>query len=59
MISQARGSRVDVTSRQANLVVAVILGLVAGVVVTLLSYVVWPAGGRPFRRRPPADADAS
>jgi hypothetical protein len=59
VISPARGSRVDVTSRQANLVVAVILGLVAGVVVTLLSYVVWPAGGRPFRRRPPADADAS
>lgn len=59
VISPARGSRVDVTSRQANLVVAVILGLVAGVVITLLSYVVWPAGGRPFRRRPPADADAS
>ena len=59
VISPARGTRVDVSSRQANLVVAVILGLVAGIVVTLLSYVVWPAGGRPFRRRPPADADAS
>ena len=59
VISPARGTRVDVSSRQANLVVAVILGLVAGIVVTLLSYVVWPAGGRPFRRHPPADADAS
>jgi hypothetical protein len=46
IIQPARGSRVDVSSKQANLVVAVILGLVAGVILALLSYVVWPPGGR-------------
>ncbi len=52
VVQEARGARVDVTSRQANLVVAVILGLVAGVILALLSYVVWPRGAR--RRRGPA-----
>jgi hypothetical protein len=53
-VQEGRGTRVDVTSRQANLVVAVILGLVAGVILALLSFVVWPPGGR--RRKPAADA---
>jgi hypothetical protein len=56
VVQEARGSRVDVTSRQANLVVAVILGLVAGVILALLSFVVWPPGGR--RRRGPAPETA-
>jgi hypothetical protein len=56
IINAARGSRVDVASRQANLVVAVILGLAIGVIVTLLSYVVWPAGGRRRKRAPAASA---
>jgi hypothetical protein len=55
VVQEGRGTRVDVSSRQANLVVAVILGIVAGVILALLSFVVWPPGGR-RRRKPAADA---
>lgn len=44
IVTPARGVRADTTSQRASILVAIAIGLVAGVLLTLLSFVVRPAG---------------